>query len=307
MKMNRLGPLGPAVSSVCVGTSPLGGMPEIYGYDVDAERAVATVRRVLDSTINFLDTSNEYGDGESERRIGTVLREGDRSGREFFVASKADPARGGHHLDADRVRASFHESVDRLGVETLDVFYLHDPERFEFDDMIKPGGAVDGMRALKDEGLVGLIGVAGGAIPEMHRYLDTCVFDVLLNHNQFTLLDRSADPLIDAAVSAGVAFVNAAPYASGILAAPLNRAPRYQYRIPDPSVIQTVTWLHEACGEFDVPLAALALQFSSRDPRISSTVVGVSAPQRVDQLEQNEELDIPQELWDVVEARLRRS
>lgn len=305
MRTNRLGPRGPAVSSVCVGTSPLGGMPEIYGYDVDADRAVATVRRVLRSQINFLDTSNEYGDGESERRIGTALQQGHRPGREFVLASKADPVRGGHDLDGGRVWASFHESVDRLGVDMLDVFYLHDPERFEFDDMIKPGGAVDAMRELKEEGLVGLIGVAGGAIPEMHRYLDTCVFDVLLNHNQFTLLDRSADPLIDHAVSAGVAFVNAAPYASGILAAPLARAARYQYRIPDKIVVETVTWLHEVCGEFGVPLAALALQFSTRDPRISSTVVGVSAPQRVDQLERNEDLDIPRELWDVVEARLR--
>jgi D-threo-aldose 1-dehydrogenase len=279
-------------------------MPDVYGYDVDAPRAVATLLRAFEAGFTFLDTSNEYGDGASERRIGVALREAGRRGQDVVLASKADPRRGLHVLDGDRVRESFGESVQRLGVDRLDVFYLHDPERFDFAEMTKPGGALDAMRDLKAEGLVDLIGVAGGDVTEMHRYLDTGDLDVILNHNRFTLLDRSADPLIDDCVAAAVAFVNAAPYASGMLAKPLAAQPRYQYGPPDPAVIATVAWLHDVCGLFDVPLAALALQFSIRDPRISSTVVGVSAPQRVDELARNAALEIPKDLWVAVEDRL---
>ncbi len=203
------------------------------------------------------------------------------------------------------MRESFAESIHRLGVHRLEIFYLHDPERFTFAEMTRPGGAIDAMRDLKAEGLVDLIGVAGGEIPELHRYLDTGVLDVFLNHNRFTLLDRSADPLIADAAAAGVAFVNAAPYASGMLAKPLAAQPRYRYGAPAPAVVGTVGWLHEVCGRFGVPLAALALQFSTRDPRIGSTVVGVSAPERIDELASNAALDIPQELWDLVEDRLQ--
>jgi len=131
------------------------------------------------------------------------------------------------------------------------------------------------------------------------------LFDVVLNHNQYTLLDRSADSLIDRAVASGVAFVNAAPYASGILAKPLAAGARYKYRAPDPAIVETVRWLNDVCASFGVPLAALAVQFSTRDPRVSSTVVGVSSPERIDALVQNEAIELPQELWDAVEARLR--
>ena len=298
-----LGSDGPRVSSVCVGTSPLGGMPDVYGYDVDSERAVATVVSALESPLNFLDTSNEYGDGKSELRIGAALRQSSVMCDDIVIASKADPVRNSRVFDSSRVLESYAESIDRLGVDSLDVFYLHDPERFDFDYVTR-GGALDALCDLKASGKVGLIGVAGGAIPEMHRYLDTGVVDVLLNHNQFTLLDQSADPLIDHAVSVGASFVNAAPYASGILAKPLSSQPRYQYQAPSPDIIEKVTWLHTICAQHCVPLAALALQFSTRDSRVASTVVGVSSPARVHELVDNAAIHLPAALWDAVGERL---
>ena len=107
---------------------------------------------------------------------------------------------------------------------------------------------------------------------------------MVLSHNQFTLLDQSATPLMDACVDAHTAFINAAPYASGMLAKRPEAHPRYQYRPPPPAVVEAVAWLRGAAADFGVPLAALALQFSTRDPRIQSTVVGVSSPARVDEL-----------------------
>ena len=72
----RLGSTRLSVTGVCFGTSPLGSAPDLYGYAVDEDRAVATIRAVFDSSINFLDTSNNYGAGKAESRIGVALRQG---------------------------------------------------------------------------------------------------------------------------------------------------------------------------------------------------------------------------------------
>ena len=275
-------------------------MPAAYGYEVGEERAIATVSRVLESPVRFLDTSNEYSDGESERRIGAAIRRAGGLPDDFVLATKADPERGGASFTGQRVHEAFRESAERLGVERFGVYHLHDPERFEFEDMVGPAGAVAAMAELKRDGLVDAIGVAGGDITEMYRYVDTGVFDVLLNHNQYTLLDRSAGPLIDHALAAGLSFVNAAPYASGVLAKPAAAKPHYMYGPPSREVVEMTGRLRDLCAGRDVSLAALALQFSTRDQRISSTVVGVSTPERVDELVANESIDIPAELWEQV-------
>jgi D-threo-aldose 1-dehydrogenase len=268
---------------------------------------VATVRRVLEGPITFLDTSNNYGDGESERRIGAAIRANGGLPPGFVLASKADPRPGESTFSGSRVRDSFRESVDRLGVDHLEVFYLHDPEHFDFADLSAPGGAVDAMVALKEEGLVGSIGVAGGDLGEMRKYVDTGAFDILLNHNRYTVLDQSADGLIDHALGLGMAYVNAAPYASGILAKPAADRPRYQYRTPSDVILRRTEQLRELCRRFDVGLPAVALQFSTRDPRVSSTVVGVSTPQRVDELVENVATPVPDELWRELEGLLDAS
>jgi D-threo-aldose 1-dehydrogenase len=304
MRQRQLGADGPNVSVVCVGGSPLGGMPAAYGYDVDSERAVETVSAFLKSGMNFIDTSNEYSDGESERRIGEALRRADQLRDDLVIATKADPLRGASTFDARRVRQSFEESRSRLGVSSFPVYWLHDPERFPIEDALVQGGALDGMIQLKQDGHVGVIGVAGGSIDAGHRFLETGSLDLLLCHSQFNLLDRSANALIDHANNAGVAFVNAAPYASGILAKATSEGAHFQYRPPSDDIREKAGWLHEECDRFGVPLAAVALQFSTHDPRISSTVVGVSSAQRVAELEVNEDWQIPEDLWDSIRNRM---
>ncbi|WP_350353221.1 aldo/keto reductase [Microbacterium sp. A8/3-1] len=282
---------------LCVGASPLGGMAQTYGYDVDESTAIRTVRHLLESPVRSIDTSNQYSGGESERRIGQAFADAGGVPDDFVIATKADPLPGDGGFSGDRVHRSFQESTERLGGARFGVYYLHDPEWFDFDTMVGPNSAVEAMVALKRDGLVDAIGVAGGDLDEMRRYVDLGVFDVLLNHNRYTLLDRSADSLIDHAIESGVAFVNAAPYASGILARPAAAQPTYQYRPPSPEIVATTARLREACARHGVPLPAVALQFSTRDPRITSTVVGVSAPQRVDELVENAGIDVPAALW----------
>jgi len=297
-----LGQTGIVVSELCVGTSPLGGTPALYGYDVEAESAIATVESVIrEPSITFLDTSNNYGAGRSERRIGEAMRRAGGLPEGFVVATKADPAPGDRNFTGERVFASFAESMDRLGLERVPVFYLHDPEGYDFDDLTAPGGAVDAMKELKRRGSVDAIGVAGGDLVAMRRYVDTGAFDILLNHNHYTLLDRSAGRLIDHAVEAGLAYVNAAPYASGLLAKPLADRPRYRYQEPDADVLERAQRLRDACARYGVALAAAALQFSTRAPRVTSTVVGVSSPARIEQLLHNAATVIPPDLWEALD------
>lgn len=296
-----LGVAGVLVPPIAVGTSPLGGMAETYGYDVGVERAEQTVESVLDSGLGFLDTSNMYGNGESERRIGSVIR---RRGLPdgFILATKADADAETGDFSSRRILASFEESRERLGVDRFPIYYLHDPEFHPVGVIFGPGGALDGMRELKESGAVDVIGVAGGDIEVMKRCLDSGLFEVVLNHNRYTLLDQTAEPLIEYATSTGVSFINAAPYASGMLAKDAADSPRYTYRAPSDAVVADVERLRALCREFEVALPAVALQFSLREPRIVSTVVGVSHPDRVDALMRNAAIAIPDALWTELQA-----
>jgi D-threo-aldose 1-dehydrogenase len=306
MKTNTLGNAGLRVSEVCIGASPLGGMPAAYGYDVPVESGHSAVEAVFESAFNFLDTSNEYSDGRSEQRIGDIIRmRGLPEG--FILATKADPAPGETGFPGTRIRDSFRESLDRLGVDTVPVYYLHDPERFPIESIVAPGGAIDVMKELREEGLVQHLGIAGRDIDLLRRYIDTGAFEIVLNHNQYTLMDQTAESLIDHAVTAGVAFVNAAPYAGGILAKGPRSQIRYVYEEASASTIARVERLQEICAIHDAETATVALQFSTRNPLISSTVVGISKPERVAQLTAAIEAETTDALWNDIDAFIAES
>lgn len=292
------------VTALCAGTSALGNFPEQYGYEVAYEQALETLLRIFASPIRFLDTSNNYGDGEAERRIGAALRRVGGLPRDFVIATKVDPAPGSLDFSGRRVRESVEESLERLGLDRLQLVYLHDPERISFEEAISSGGPVDALVQLRREGVVQYIGVAGGPIDLLLKFLQLDVFDAVISHNRFTLVDRSAEPLITAAYRANVAFVNAAPYGGGILAKGSRAYPRYAYQEASEGVLRRVEAIEELCARWNVPLPAVALQFSMRDPRVASTIVGISRPEHVDAALRLASQEIPNELWAVLEARL---
>ncbi|MEU0742821.1 aldo/keto reductase [Streptomyces sp. NPDC006134] len=298
--LRPLGGTGLTVSAVCAGGAVLGSMPEAFGYEVPRDRAVDTVRRVLAGPINFLDTSNDYGAGESERRIGAALAEQGGLPDGFVLASKVDPGPDGDFSGA-RVRASLEESLERLGLSRLPLLHLHDPERMDFGHATAPGGPVDTLVELRREGLVDHIGVAGGPAPLMRRYVETGVFEVLITHNRWTLVDRSAGELIDDAHARGMAVVNAAVFGGGVLARGTARTTSYAYRPAPLEVLGRIREMERVCARHGVPLAAAALQFSLRDPRIASTVVGFSRPERVDETLRHASWPVPRDLWDELE------
>ena len=297
-----LGKTGLFVSPVCIGCAPLGDMPDVFGYSVGRERAHETLRAVLESPINFLDTAASYGDGESERRIGELLKEMGGLPDGVVLATKADRDLATGDFSGEQMRRSVERSLDLLGLDRLQLCYLHDPEHETFEHMMASGGPVEVLTDLKEEGVIEHLGVAGGPIDLEIQFVETGLFEAVITHNRYTLVDRSAEPLLDVAAERGVALLNAAPYGSGILAKGPDAYARYEYREAPEALVERVRAIEEACRPFDVPLAAAALQFSLKDPRIVSTIVGISRPERVEQTLHLAVHQIPAELWERLEA-----
>ena len=275
----ELGGTGLTVTPICFGTSPLASMAQLYGYAVEEERAVATVLAIFDSPVNFVDTSNGYGeDGTAERRIGAAIRRAGGLPPDVVLATKVDPDPRTGDFSGDRVRASLEESMERLGVDRIALLHLHDPERIPFEEGVAPGGPVQALVDLRERGLVEHLGVAGGPVGLLQQYLDTGEFEVVLSHNRYTLLDRSAEPLFRTAADRGLGVLNAAPYGGGMLSKGPGVQQKYAYGSRDDRIRKAAEMMEAACGRFDVPLAAAALQFSMRSQVINSTVVGVSSP-----------------------------
>jgi len=301
MQNRHFGRTGLSVSPVCVGTSPLGSFPAQYGYEVSTDQAVATMLEVFRGPYNFIDTSNEYGGGESELRIGKAMAQIGGLPEGFLLATKVDPIPGTTDFSGDRVRASVAESLERLGVDHLQLVYLHDPEKIFFEEGIAPDGPLQAMIRLREEGVIQHLGVAGGPIDLMLQYLDTGVFDAVISHNRYTLVDQSALPLIEDAAQRGVAFVNAAPYGGGMLVKGPDEHPNYCYTPASEATKDRVRQMQRILGVHDIPLAATALQYSLREERIASTIVGMSSPERIAQTVGLADVVIPEEVWVEIE------
>jgi D-threo-aldose 1-dehydrogenase len=288
-----LGRTGWSVSGVCVGTGELGNMP-VYGDKVAEELALATARRAFAGPLTFVDTSNGYG--LSEQRLGVVIRELGGVPDGVLLATKVDPKDGGP-FDGQRARDSVKESMERLGLDYLPLLHLHDPERISFEEAMSSSGPVPALQDLVADGAVGHLGVAGGPVDLLRRYAATGIFQVVLTHNRWTLLDRSAGPLFDDCAAAGLAALNAAPFGGGVLAKGSAVSQKYAYRPASAALLSALHAIEGACSRHGVPLAAAALQFSVRDPRVTATLVGMSRPERYDEALALAAYEVPEELW----------
>lgn len=283
-ELAKIGRSNVAVPRIGFGATALADMPETYGYSVGEERGLDTIRAILAMPHGFLDTSRNYGLGRSESLIGKVVREqgGWPSGR--ILSTKLDRDMETLKFDASRARRSVEESLTALGVDSVDILHLHDPE-YASDpaDVTGKGGALDALMRMKEEGLTRAVGLAAGRVDVMMPILRDWDFDALITHNRYTLVNRSAEPMIALAMSRGISVFNAAPYASGVLAKGAATHRRYVYQAATDEMLAPVCRVEEVCARHGIPLGAAALQFSLSDPRIASTICGVSRPERIQQ------------------------
>lgn len=283
-----------AIPSLTIGTSWL-GFPDTEADENTSPLAVASA--ILDSPHTLIDTSNEYMAGGSETTLGLAFAS--RPSTPHQVVTKADADPETRVFDRDRVWKSFEESAVRLGIDHFPVYHLHDPYTVTFDEAMGRDGAVAGMLELKEQGLVGAIGIAAGRHELVLDYVLTDVFDALLTHNRFTLVNREAEALLNAAADRHMTVFNAAPFGGGILA---GSGTTYGYRAAPPELVRWLDRTSGLCDDFGVSMGAAALQFSMREPRIHSTVVGISKLSRLRELSDLESAAIPEEFWISVAA-----
>lgn len=325
MRTNRLR-RGPEVTVLGMGTSQFGNL---YRETSDEEVAGA-VDAALERGVRYADTAPHYGLGLSERRLGDRLaglprgtftvstkvgrvldpspETADRMDDEGFMV----PARYRRRFDLSRdgIRRSLESSLDRLGLDHVDIAYLHDPDLAMAADPERHGeravlGALEAMAELRDEGLVRAIGTGtnSSALPtELIRHAD---LDVVMIAGRFTLLDQSAlDDLLPAALERGVAVVAAGVYNSGLLSR--DRVPsdaRYDYEAAPAALVDRANRIAAVCEEHGVTLPVVALQFPLRHPAVVSVVVGCRSRSHVEDSVDRLEAPVPDELWDALASQ----
>jgi len=303
IEQTRLGRTELAVSRVCYGTGPIGHMPEVYGHGSSEDLAYATVRAIFDGPSNFMDTSRNYGAGRSEERIGHVIRERGGIPNGFVLATKLDRDPDSNAFDAAAMRRSLEKSLVALGVDRIGLLHIHDPEyAANLDEVTRPGGGIEELYRIKEEGLCGAVGLAAGRVDVMMPILERFDFDAMITHNRFTLVNRNAEAMIDYAAGKGIAVINAAPFAGGVFAKGSAASPRYVYQEANEAMLKPVRAVEAICQKHGVPPGAVALQFSMRDPRITSTICGVGRPEEVTGVAEWANWPVPAEVWDEIAA-----
>ena len=286
------------VSEICFGTSALGNMPDTYGYEVNPSIAEETILAILNGPSNFIDTSRNYGMGRSEKLIGNVFKSLGGKPNDIILATKIDRDTATNILDRDATLKSFEQSIKALATEKIDILHLHDPEHCkDLNDITCKGGALDTLFQLKEEGSVTLVGLAMGKVEMMYDLIQEWPFDVMINHNRFTLLNRQADKLFNLAKKKGIKIFNAAPFCGGILAKGTKETNRLVYQEVSEKKLKPIFDLEKICLKYNIPLGAAALQFSMKDPRISSTIVGITKKSRIDQIVEWSNFEISEDAW----------
>ena len=300
MPRRALGKTGLHLTPVGLGCAPLGNLEKVENDKI----AVDIIHTTFQSGINFLDTAPLYGNGASERRVGLALRELTNEIPDDFVLNtkvgyRPDPF---DYSEAASLRC-VERSLTLLGLDRIDMVHIHDVQHSNLQTVMN--GSLRALQRLRDEGVVSVIGVAGGRIKLLREYIDTGEFDSVMTHNRFNLLNQPAVPLLDHADKLGVALINGAPYASGLLARPLDDSVTYVYRNAPRTVRKRAQTIAAICKAYEITLPVAATQFSTRDCRVDTTVVGASSPQQIRQTATAIDTNIPAEFWEEIGSKVK--
>ncbi|MEU7777866.1 aldo/keto reductase [Micromonospora parva] len=292
----------------------------LYRATTDEEFASA-VDAAWEAGVRYFDTAPHYGLGLSERRLGAALRQRRRD--EYVVSTKVGrllvPSPEDAHLrdsdgfdvpathrrvwdfSRDGVLRSIEASLDRTGLDRIDIVYLHDP-----DDHWEQAAheAVPALVDLRDQGVVGAIGAGMNQSAMLARFVRETDVDVMMCAGRYTLLEQgAAGDLLPAAEDRGVGVVIAGVYNSGLLSR--DRPPAdavYNYQQAPAAVIERARRIATVCETHGVTLPQAALAFVRRHPAVVSTVVGVRNEAQVAETVRRSGVVVPEELWEDLAA-----
>lgn len=302
----------PAVTELGLGAAQFGNL---YRETTD-DASTAAVDAAWAGGIRYFDTAPHYGLGLSERRLGAALAQYDRD--DFVVSTKvgrllvpspqtADQLDDGGFIvpaatrrewdySRDGILRSFEGSLERLGLDRVDIVYLHDP-----DDHWQQASTegIDTLVELREQGLIGAIGAGMNQSAMIAEFIRRCDVDVMMLAGRFTLLEQGAlDELLPLALDRGVGIVAAAIYNSGLLSAPRPAADaRYDYEQAAPALIARTNAIADVCERHGITLPDAAVAYPLRHPAVVSVVLGTRTAEQVVSNVSRYETQVPDELW----------
>jgi D-threo-aldose 1-dehydrogenase len=294
-----------------LGTAALGGLYQ----PVDDDQADELIASAHSHGITTFDTAPQYGHGTAERRLGRALRHVPRAsitlcskvGRlvvpdpdgDTGIFFNAPPSRMQFAFDRDSVLRSIDESLERLGVDRLDVIHIHDPDD-HVDEALRV--TYPTLHDLRAQGVVSAIGVGMNQSAVPTRFVTDTDIDLVLLAGRYTLLDQSAlDDLIPAARARNVGIIIGGVFNSGILAGPDN-APTFNYAAASDDLVARAKALRTVCAQHGVTLKQAALAFVSREPAVVTVLLGARSRDELNELIALDLDAVPDELWSHLRA-----
>ena len=281
----------PAYPRVGLGSAPIG---DLYGK-VPETQAIETIHAALQSGMSLIDTAPWYGLGLAEERVGLALRSVPRNTYQISTKVGRVLENGTAHFDFSRdgILRAFEASLDRLGVERLDVGLIHDP-----DDHVAQAldEALPTLINLKSQGLVGAVGVGMNDSAAMPRFINEGCDTVLLA-GRYTLIEQGALNFLNFAAQRSIPVLLGGVFNSGVLATGPKADAKYNYIPASPEVLEKARLLARLCSRYEVPLPAVAMQFCVTHPAVATLVVGCASPSEVRANARNINTHIPEELW----------
>jgi len=279
----------------------LGGV--FLAIDAEPDEADALIDRAAALGVRYFDTAPMYGNGESERRYRGPLARLERS--DFVISTKVgrrlQEDAGGTvqwHFDFSRegVLRTFESSLERLGVDRIDIVLVHDPDDHEEQALRE---AFPALIELREQGLIGAIGAGMNQWEMELRFARALPLDCFLLAGRYTLLEQGAlTEFLPYCEANGVSVIAGGPYNSGILASDLSDSASYNYRTAPAEMLERARAIKAVCDRHDVPLKAAALQFILAHPAIAAVIPGAASIAEVEENVQMVETPIPGVLWD---------
>lgn len=306
--VSQLGRSAVEITRLGLGSAPLGGLFTPVS-DADAE---ATIARAWALGIRYFDTAPLYGFGLAERRmgaflrhqprdsfvlsskVGRLLRRRDRPPREDRLYKGTPEERPVFDYSYDGVMRSVEESLGRLGLDRIDILYIHDPDDHH-DAAIE--GAFRAIDRLRSDGSVRAIGAGMNQHEMLTRFASEASFDCFLLAGRYSLLDQGAlDDLLPTCAARGIGLVLGGVFNSGILANPQAGA-TFDYKAADPALIERARRLDALCRNHGADLKAAALQFALAHPAVSGIVLGARSPTEIEENVALAGTPVPAEVW----------